>query len=425
MRLAVALRGVLGLAVACRLTAGHVLAAAADEAAPAAGTHTVKLERRKAPSFVQTRSQSTLRLRRAGRTRAQRARARAACKEAHASEYYGKVSIGSPPQDFVVVFDTGSGNLLLPSKQCQDEACKSHKRFDASLSTSAVDVAFADSPDKAVDKGGDRDVVTITFGTGEISGVFIKDTICIGSICTHGDFVAATEESDEPFGKLAFDGVLGLAPGSADAQEFNILHALLGGKPSTDLFALYLSPSTQDKVGGGELSFGSYSKSRMSSELTWAPVVNNGTWQINVMDITIGGKPANLCGKQGCHASVDTGSSLMMYPGHALWAMMSQLELDDECTKDTPAIGLVINGQTFELDKSEYLEQDEDGCRLLMGSTNGAGKSPTLVLGYPFMRKFYTVFDNANSRVGFARANHEAKPAETGSATVSLVGVRA
>ena len=33
-----------------------------------------------------------------------------------ASEYYGQVSVGSPPQTFLVVFDTGSGNLLLPSK---------------------------------------------------------------------------------------------------------------------------------------------------------------------------------------------------------------------------------------------------------------------------------------------------------------------
>merc|ERR1719158_461258 len=128
-----------------------------------------------------------------------RRRAHAKSRVVHASEYYGKITIGTPPQEFLVVFDTGSGNLLIPSKQCTDEACTSHKRFDAALSASAVDIAFADQPDKPVDKGGDRDVVTITFGTGEMSGVLIKDNICIGSICTHGNFVAATEEADEPF----------------------------------------------------------------------------------------------------------------------------------------------------------------------------------------------------------------------------------
>merc|ERR1719379_818463 len=82
----------------------------------------------------------------------------------HASEYYGKITLGTPPQEFQVVFDTGSGNLLIPSKQCKDEACTSHKRFDAAASSTAVDIAFADKPDGAVDAGGDRDVVTITFG---------------------------------------------------------------------------------------------------------------------------------------------------------------------------------------------------------------------------------------------------------------------
>merc|ERR1719407_391905 len=85
----------------------------------------------------------------------------------HASEDYGKIAVGVPPQGFLVVFDTGSGNLLLPGKECTDEACTSHKRFDSQLSKGAIQIAFADQPDKAVEKnGGDRDVVTITFGTG-------------------------------------------------------------------------------------------------------------------------------------------------------------------------------------------------------------------------------------------------------------------
>lgn len=347
-----------------------------------------------------------------------------------ATQYYGLVSVGTPAQEFRVVFDTGSGQLVLPNGKCDDGACTSHHRFLSEKSKSAVQIGWADEPTKAIGADDDRDTKSLSLLGSDVSGEFVRDTLCVGktdSACGTVDFVALTEESDEPFGKLAFDGVLGLAPGSPDAQEFNVLHALLKAKSaSADVFAFYLSPSTAESAGTGEISFGGYSKSRVASELTWAPVANNGTWQISVQDISIGGKPAGLCGKEGCHAAVDTGASLMMYPGHILWAVMSQLDIDDECQKDAPALGLVINGQHFELDKSEYLEHDDDGCRLLVGSTSGAGKSPTLVLGYPFMRKFYTVFDAAQNRVGFAKANHAAKAeAEKGVATVSLVGVRA
>merc|ERR1719399_1141851 len=342
----------------------------------------------------------------------------------HASEYYGKITIGTPPQEFLVVFDTGSGNLLIPSKQCTDEACTSHKRFDASLSASAVDIAFADEPDKAVDKGGDRDVVTITFGTGEMSGVFIKDNVCIGSICTHGNFVASTEESDEPFSLVPFDGIFGLSlPQMSEGPHFNVLDCMIRDKVlKSNMFSVFFGATDAEE---SEITFGEFKVNRMASELFWAPVSNPGYWQVVMDDIAIKNKRQNLC-KGNCQVAVDTGTSLMAGPTEIINSLIDKLNVANDCSnfKGLPDLGFIVGEHILNLKPDDYIDKSEDGCSVaLMTLDIPPPKGPLFIFGDPFLRKFYTVYDREQLKVGFALAGHPNINSKTQTTLIALSSV--
>jgi hypothetical protein len=328
-------------------------------------------------------------------------------KVVHASEYYGEISVGGQP--FLVVFDTGSGNLLLPSTSCSDDACTSHKRFNPKKSTSAVQIAFADHPDDAVKPDGDRDVVTITFGTGETSGVFVKDNICVGDICAKGNFVASTSESDEPFSLVPFDGILGLAlPQMSEGDSFNLVDCMIKQKVlKENLFSVFFGATDEEP---SEISFGEYKPERFTGEIVWAPVTMAGYWQVAMDDVTLDQKDQKLCGDR-CQVAVDTGTSLLAGPSDIINTLIDKIDVNSDCSNyhKLPKLGFKVGSTLLELEPVDYVDRDLDAneCSVgLMTLDVPPPKGPLFIFGDPFLRKFYTIFDRENLRVGFSPAKH-------------------
>jgi hypothetical protein len=79
------------------------------------------------------------------------------------AQYYGSIKVGTPPQEFQVVFDTGSSDLWIPSKACESESsnCYSKKKFDKSMSSSFQNVPV-----------GAMSHFSIQYGSGPVSGEY-------------------------------------------------------------------------------------------------------------------------------------------------------------------------------------------------------------------------------------------------------------
>jgi cathepsin D len=330
------------------------------------------------------------------------------------AQYYGDITIGSPAQNFKVLFDTGSSNLWVPCKTCpfSDIACMLHNKYDCSKSSTCLST------------GEDFE---IQYGSGSMTGKVDMDVVCFGNsksqsqYCTDKTqgFACATSEPGTAFVAAKFDGILGMGWDTISVDKLTQpMDQIFSdtSKCEQPVFSFWLNRNLDNNKVGGEMTLCGLDDSHYKGDIAWENLTSTDYWRINLGSVSIG---SQSIASGPVSAIVDTGTSLMTGPTEAIAQIQkligatqvvgSEYTVDCASISKLPDITFNIGGQDFTLKGSDYVLQISNLGQTIclsgfMPLDVPAPNGPLWILGDVFIGRFYSVFDHGNKRVGFAQA---------------------
>ncbi|OWZ10712.1 Cathepsin-like aspartic protease [Phytophthora megakarya] len=143
-------------------------------------------------------------------------------------QFFGSIGVGSPPQRFQVIFDTGSSDIWLPETKCVD--CAGSRRYDATVSRSHVAL---DEPFR------------LEYGSGNASGRVVREEISLfgdanDQILTLPNVhMGSASRTTKRLQRFQADGIVGLG---LEALALITKPSLLQSDPRLHRFSIYINP---------------------------------------------------------------------------------------------------------------------------------------------------------------------------------------
>ncbi|KAF4611714.1 hypothetical protein D9613_004262 [Agrocybe pediades] len=352
-------------------------------------------------------------------TRAKALKARGAAKAAGASfseaavinepvdnqavTYVASVGVGSPATTYSLLIDTGSSNTWVG-------ATKAYVKTSTSSQTS--------------------NKVSVTYGSGSFSGTEFLDQVTLASglvIPKQSIGVASTSQ-----GFQGVDGILGigpvdltldtLSPATGSTVPTVTDNLFKNGVISANEIGISFEPSITGDDLNGELTWGGTDSSKLTGSIGFIPLTTtspaNEFWGIN-QSIKFGSTTI-LSTTAGI---VDTGTTLVLIATNGFNKYKSAtggvidnntglLRFTSSQFSALQNLQFVTAGGTFSLTPNAQiwpraLNADIGGVAgniygIVADLGTNSGEGLDFINGFAFLERFYSVFDTANKRVGFA-----------------------
>jgi len=329
------------------------------------------------------------------------------------------MGVGTPVQNFSVLFDTGSANFWVMDSSCSTGCSGSPFTNHSGLSATYTAVGTAINITDPYNSGGyasgfiGKDTLTLWGGPGSSSVIFNNWQFAQMNTVVGGAPVAS--------------GVLGLAwQSKAVNSVLNPAdYCLTHGTFVQSLFTAFLTTqNVNGATSGGQMTFGAIDTTNCGAVQGYASLTAQGWWQFSVdkAGVYVAGSPTSIFyiyQSSPVTAISDTGTGVILGPNSTVASIANKVgatwnssagAYTVPCNGVYSPVRFVINGLNYQLTYKAltigYNPSNSGQCLFgMVPASNSLPAGITWVLGDPFIRQYCNVYDVANSRIGFAPAN--------------------
>ncbi|CAH1408063.1 unnamed protein product [Nezara viridula] len=312
-------------------------------------------------------------------------------------QYYGIVSVGTPPQEFNVLFDTGSDLFWIPSIN------------DSTTCGSAGDHSqFRNKNSRTYQSANQK--VSYQYVKGHLDVALAKDTVTVGDIVVQQQLFGLSLRGD--CDGQTFDGILGMSFTASEERTTLFENMIKQNLLSQPIFSFYLNRNV-DSNSGGRLIIGGLDPNNGGNNTfdVHNVVEDSQFWSVRTDEIRLGSYTIS----KRIHAVLDTGTSLIIAPTSAWQEVLTtfekyDVEMDEssllvvKCSKidQLPQITFVIDGKSYSLSGRDYLLTNLQTSGYCLIGISTANINNEWILGDIFLGKYYTVFNYKDRTVSIS-----------------------
>ncbi|CDS13745.1 hypothetical protein LRAMOSA05919 [Lichtheimia ramosa] len=333
--------------------------------------------------------------------------------------YLMNISIGTPPQPFTLLLDTGSSTTWVPMRGCGRYCGYPAHTLDPLKSSTFSSSSL---------------VFSIRYGEGFSRGFYAEDTVTLNDAISvpHTNF-AVSNINDGELTRDGADGILGIGPDPL--SRFNnpdntivptlVTNMFEQGVISNNSFSIYFQPindtSLESRINGNIIFGGVDLDKVVNKQVTYFPSTSHPDykdyWAADMDSVIVGDETVNF--DSALPALVDTGSTLIFVPKQVVDLALSNVPdlradymgqyLVPCDSKDLKPITFNIAGTPLELYPEEYIVPHSiaggtvDGRPYCYTYLHESPPYIDIILGYGFLQQYVSVYDNQNNRVGLGR----------------------